>query len=275
MEAAQAELERIRVPLRPNFQGVRVEASAVEDSRRCPRRGFLLHQVGLLPGAGDAATASHSGDFPVRHVAARGGLLALLASRLSPEDWAAGAQDAALAPHLAVLGLSSGEARALGLLAPLQRLATSRALNAAVASGTLRPGWAWALETGPAVLLATPTLAWTEGGRLHLLQLLPGAVAPRGLDAFAVTASVLWHAAGTPTARVGLFFADAEEAEPRWVDAAPLPLEALARAAQALLDGAAGLPPRQPLEVCEALGCGFRFRCHAPQDLPSPARQLA
>jgi hypothetical protein len=159
----------------------------------------------------------------------------------------------------------------LGLLSPLQALANSRALKAAVASGTLRPGWARALDVGPAVLWAAPTLAWTDAGRLHVLQLLPGALPPRGLDAFAVTASVLWHAAETTAPRVGLFFADGEDGEPQWVEAAPWPLEALARTAQALLQDLTGLPPRQPLEVCEALGCGFRSRCHAApksQDTP-------
>jgi ATP-dependent helicase/nuclease subunit A len=261
-DAARTALERLRAPLHPRFEGVSLEVGALEDFHRCPRRSWLLEEVGLLPAPGDAAAPTSTG-VPVRHVSARGALLGRLASSLSPEEWAQGAPDAALVPHLAVLGLSVGEARALGLLAPLQALANSRALKAAVASGTLRPGWARTLDVGPAILSATPTLAWTEAGRLHLVQLLPGALPPRGLDAFAVTASVLWHASKTTDPRVGLFFADGEDGEPRWVEAAPWPLQALARAAQALLQDVAGLPPRQPLEVCEALGCSFRSRCHA------------
>jgi hypothetical protein len=61
---------------------------------------------------------------------------------------------------------------------------------------------------------------------------------------------------------VGLFFADAADAEPQWVDGAPLSRGELSLEVKALLEAAAGVPPLRPLPACEALGCGFRFRCH-------------
>ncbi len=262
-EAARAELLRIRAPLPSSQPGVRLTAEALEDFVRCPRRYWLVHQVGLLPTPGDAAAGPALSEVPVRHVAARGSLLERLASRLSSEDWAGGVQDAALLPHLAVLGLSLGEARALGLLAPLQSLAATAALKDAAASGTLVPGSEYVLAVGPALVVATPTLTWTDAGGLHLLRLVPGPVPPVGLEGFSGTASVLLHAAQKRSVRVGFSFADGPTAEPQWVESAPWALEQLAQAAQAMFAATSGVPARQPLERCEALGCGFRVRCHA------------
>ena len=271
MQAARTELDRIRAPLRPSFDGVPLEATALEDFHRCPRRHWLLHEVGLLLAPGDEAAAVAPGDFPVRHAAAGGALLARLASRLSTEEWASGAPDVALVPPLAVLGLSLGEARALGLLAPLRALAGTRAMRGALASGTLAPGGAFALDVGPAVLLAQAALAWREGGTLHLVHLVPGTPPPVGLEAFAVTLSALWHAAAVSSSspRVGLCFVDGADAEPQWLDAAPLSHAQLVVEATALLEECPAVPGLRPLAVCEALGCGFRSRCHARATSPS------
>ena len=267
-EAALAQLRRIRTPLSLRFQGVPLEATELEDFHRCPRRAWLLHAAGLLPGRGDEGPVTFSAELPVRHVAARSSLLARLAALLTPADWAAGVPDAALSPHLAVLGLSLGEARALRLLAPLKALAATRALKEALASGTAAPTGEVCLEAGPALLLCRATLGWQDVGGQHRLLLVPGPLPPLGLEAFGVTTSVLWHAAagaGGPR-RVGLSFVDSPDAEARWLLAAPLSREALATEAEAFLRAADGVPGSLPVARCEALGCGFRPRCH-----PAPA----
>ncbi len=262
--AALAQLARIRAPLHPPFAAVPLEAAALEEFRRCPRRHWLLDEVGLLPGPADAGEAALSAELPLRHRAARGQLLASLASALSAPAWAAGVPEAALVPHLAVLGLSLGEARALRLVAPLRALAATRALKAALASGSAAPSAELVLPAGPALLVARATLVWKDADALHLLLMVPGAPPPLGLEAFAVTGSVLWHAAAPEASgcRVGLSFVDGPDAEPRWLDAPVLSRETLAAEAQALLQVSAGLPGRRPVDVCEALGCGFRSRCH-------------
>jgi ATP-dependent helicase/nuclease subunit A len=262
-EAARAALQRIRAPLRPSFDGVPLEVAALEDFYRCPRRHWLLHQVGLLPEPGEGGVSC--GDFPVRHVAARGALLASLAARLSTAEWASGAADAALVPHLSVLGLSLGEARALGLLAPLRSFAGTAAMGRALASGALTLGEGFALNLGPAVLLSKATLFWAEAGTLHLVVLVPGSPPPAGLLAFSVTVSALWHAAAvssTAPLRVGLSFVDGPDAEPRWAESAPLSPVELVHEVRAMLQAGSGLPVSRPLEVCEALGCTFSPRCH-------------
>lgn len=214
---------------------------------------------------GDAAEWALLAELPVRHPAARGPLLASLAARLSVADWAAGVPDSALLPHLSVVGLSLGEARALGLVAPLRALASTAVLASAVASGVLRPRVQFALPAGPAVLLAQATWVWSVDGRLQVLLLVPGVRQALSAEAFAVTSSVLWHAAEASSARprVGLSFVDAPDAEPFWVEEAPLSRTQLGLAATELLAADAGLPEGRPLAVCEALGCGFRSRCHA------------
>jgi ATP-dependent helicase/nuclease subunit A len=264
VEAARTQLLRVRQPLQPAFEGVALDALALEDFRRCPRRYRLLHEVGVLPGPADAGERPLAAELPVRHRAARGPLLATLASVLSAESWATGVDDAALAPHLLVRGLSMGEARALGLVAPLRALASTRALKAALGAGALLPASELALAAGPAVLLARATLAFQEGKTLRLVLMVPGPPPPLSLEAFKVTASVLWHAArkAAPEVEVGLSFVDGKDAEPQWVDSPPLSLEELAREAEALLRASPSLPGTRPLAVCEALGCGFRARCH-------------
>ena len=85
---------------------------------------------------------------------------------------------------------------------------------------------------------------------------------PVGVDAFLVTASVLGNPSSETSPRVGLAFVDSEDAEPRWLEAAPLSPAALGVLAAELLESPPGMPDLRPLAVCEALGCGFRFRCH-------------
>jgi ATP-dependent helicase/nuclease subunit A len=265
-DAALAEVSRIRAPLHPRFSGVRLEARELEEFHRCPRRAWLLRGVGLAPGHGDAGQATSPEELPVRHVGAREGVLLRLASALAPEDWAAGVPDAALLPHLAVLGLSLGEARALRLLLPLRALAGTAAVKAAVASGATVETGEVLLTAGPAVLVARATLAWHDAEALYLLLLVFGTPPPLGLDAYRVTASVLWHGAeglGRPR-RVGLSFVDGPEAEACWLDTAPLSRDALAVEAEAFLHAAAGVRGRLSVARCEALGCGFRPRCHPP-----------
>ncbi|MGO8970322.1 MAG: UvrD-helicase domain-containing protein [Myxococcaceae bacterium] len=269
LEAALVQLGRLRTALQPTFEGVQLPASALEDFRRCPRRAWLLQQAGLCPEAGDAASLSWAGALPERHRAARPSLLAALAGALGTEAWAAGVPDSALAPHLAVRGLSLGEARALGLLAPLRALAATRALRAAVAAGVRTSPVELVLALSEAQLLATAPVAWEDAGVRYLVSLVPGAPPQLGLEAFAVTLSVLWHAP-QPSAqrRVGLSFVDGPDAEPLWLDAAPLSVSALAQQARALLHAGALLPSAQPRMRCEALGCGFAARCHpAPRGL--------
>ncbi len=132
----------------PTLCGGALEAAALEEFRRCPRRHWLLDEVGLLPGPADAGEAALSAELPLRHRAARGQLLASLASALSAPAWAAGVPEAALVPHLAVLGLSLGEARALRLVALLRALAATRALKAALASGPPRLPRSWSSPLG-------------------------------------------------------------------------------------------------------------------------------
>jgi ATP-dependent helicase/nuclease subunit A len=263
-DAALAQLSRIRTPLHLRFSSVRLEARQLEDFHRCQRRAWLLHGVGLSPGAGEAGQATSLEELPVRHVGARESVLLGLASALSQDDWAAGVPDAALGPHLAVLGLSLGEARALRLLAPLRALAATEAMKAAVASGTMVEAGELVLSTGEALLVARAALAFHDAETLHLLVIALGTPPPLGLDAYRVTTSVLWHAAeGAGRARrVGLSFVDGPDAEPFWLDTAPLSPEALAGEAEAFLHAAAGVPATLPVERCEALGCGFRRRCH-------------
>jgi ATP-dependent helicase/nuclease subunit A len=262
--AALAQLARIRAPVLCRFEGVRLEAAALEEFRRCPRRHFLLHEVGLLPGPGDGGEPAFAAELPVRHRAARGQFLAGLASALSQKAWASGVPEAALAPHLAVLGLSLGEARALRLLAPLRALAATQALKAAVASGAVAPCGELVLDAGPARLLARATLVWKDAEALCLLLMVPGTPPALGLAAYEVTCSVLWHAAAPSSSarRVGLSFVDGPDAEPLWMDAPALSREALGEEARALLHAAPGLPGRRPVAVCEALGCGFLSRCY-------------
>ncbi len=268
LEQALAEVARVRAPLRPVFEGVAVEAAALEDFHRCGRRHWLLHQVGLPPVATDAAWAR---QLPVRHRAARPGLLATLAGRLGSDAWAAGLPDGVLMPHLAVLGLSLGEARALGVLQPLRALAATQALRAAATGGARLSARELVLDAGEARLLARAALAWEQDGTQHLLSLVPGVPPPLGLLAFPVTLSVLWHAAEVHDAvprRVGLCFVDSPDAAPRWVDAPPLSRAELGEAVHALLHVEDSVPLLQPRERCAALGCGFAVRCHpAPPGL--------
>ncbi len=268
LKQALVEVARVRAPLRPVFEGVRVEAAALEDFHRCRRRHWLLHQVGLPPVPTDAAWA---GQLPVRHRAARPGLLATLAGRLGTDAWAAGLPDAVLLPHLAVLGLSLGEARALGVLQPLRALAATQALRAAASGGARLSGCDLVLDAGEARLLARAALAWEQDGTPHRLSLVPGVPPPLGLLAFPVTLSVLWHAAEAHDAvprRAGLCFVDSPDAAPRWVDAPPLSRAELGEAVHELLHGEDSIPLLQPKERCAALGCGFAARCHpAPPGL--------
>ena len=275
-DAALAQLGRIRAPLHPAWEAVPLPATALEDFHRCPRRHWLLHQVGLLPGADDGGGAVSARELPVRHVGARESLLADLASALGLEAWAAGVPDGALAPHLTVLGLSLGEARALRLVAPLRALAATQAVKRAVASGVATPSGELVLAAGPALLLARATLLWADTEALHLLLLVSGKPPPFGLDAFQVTSSVLWHAAKprASVCRVGLSFVDGPDAEPRWLDSPPLSRAALAEEAQALLDASGAIPGCLPVSRCHGLGCGFLSRCH-PSAPAAPASPTA
>jgi ATP-dependent helicase/nuclease subunit A len=261
---ARARLAKLRAAVPVRWAGTCWEAAAVEDFRRCPRRYVLLQTLGLPP-AGDGlfADAPWVGELSVRHRAARGRLLCTLAARLESADWQAGVPDAALTPHLAVLGLSLGEARALGLLAPLQALARTRALEAAAHSGALAGGVDMALQLEEAQLRVRATLVWPVEGRLEVLLLRPGAPPALGLEAYAVTTSVVLHAlAPHGPARVGVAFADGLDVEPLWLAAPPLSRSALALEVEALLRAGPKLPQARPPERCEALGCGFRARCH-------------
>jgi ATP-dependent helicase/nuclease subunit A len=271
-ETALAELSRIRAPLRPVWKGVPLEASVLEDFRRCPRRHWLLREAGLPPAPTEASVVAVAGQLPVRHVGGRVSLLACLVARFSASDWASGVPDSALAPHLAVVGLSLGEGRALGLFAPLRALASTRALKEAVASGTLVSVGDLGLDVGPALLSSrSATLGWTDAGTRSVLVLVSGTPPPVGLEAFAVTTALRWHAHAAPGVqlRVGVSFVDAPDAEPRWTDAAPLSLAELARQARALLESRNGVSHQRPLPVCEELACGFRSRCYPA---PAPSR---
>ncbi len=266
LDAGLAQLRRVRAALHPSFEGVPLPASTLEDFRRCPRRGWLLQQAGLPPEAGDGAWPAWAAQLPVRHRAARASLLATLAGALSSEAWAAGVPDAALLAPLAVRGLSLGEARALGVLAPLRALARTGALRTAAAAGARTSAVELVLAAGEAQLLATAPLCWTHEGVQSLLCIVTGAPPPVGLAAFAVTLSVLWHAAPPAEGRrVGLSFVDGPDAEPWWLSGPPLSVAALAEEAQQLLHAAVGLPAALPQERCLALGCGFAARCHPGQ----------
>jgi ATP-dependent helicase/nuclease subunit A len=261
LREALAEAARVRAPLRPTFEAVTLEVAALEDFHRCPRRHWLLHQVGVpsVP-----AETRWTRQLPVRHRAARPGLLATLAGRLSTDAWAAGLPDAALLPQLAVLGLSLGEARALGLLQPLRGLAATPAVRAATAGGARLSAREFVLDAKEARLVGRAALGWEQDGVLHLLSLVSGVPPPLGLLAFPVTLSVLWHAAEPQAAsrRVGLCFVDSPDAAPRWVDAPPLSRAQLDEAVHVLLHAEDSVPALQPPERCAALGCGFSARCH-------------
>lgn len=267
LEGGLAELVRVRTPLRPSWEGLPLRAAALEDYGRCPRRHWLLHQLGLPPPPEDVVDASWVEALPARHRAARGRQLVALAAALPKQAWAAGVGDAHVAPQLAVLGLSLGEARALNLLGPLRALAATRALQEATHAPGPVSAAEFVLAVGGARLSARSPLGWQVKGVLHLLLLAPGAPPPLGLAAFPVALSVLWHAAApkAPKRRVGLSFVDGPDAEPLWLDHPPLSTAALAEQLQSLLDAAGGLPPVQVRERCQALGCRFVERCHAGQ----------
>jgi len=262
-EGATTLLARLRAPAAPRWEGVCIEAAHLEDARRCPRRAWLLHRVGLVAGGEPVADVPGLDALGPRHRGARTELLRSLAGALSSSDWAAGADDEALRPHLVVRGLSLGEARALGLLQPLRRLAGTEALRAGAASGTLQSGVELALDLGEVRLLVRAHLCWEDAPRLRVLLLLPGA-GPGSVDSWAVTTSVVLHALASHGARshVGLVFLDGAAEQPLWVETAPLSREALVEEARTLLGSTQDGVEGRAHATCVALGCGFVGRCH-------------
>jgi ATP-dependent helicase/nuclease subunit A len=265
-ERASSLLASLRARPQPRWESVPLAAARLEDARRCPRREMLLHQLGLAPEGEEVAGVPWAAALGPRHRGARVELLGALAGALSASDWAAGASDEVLRPHLVVRGLSLGEARALGLLEPLQRLARTEGIRAAAASGTLRGGVELALDLGEVQSLVRAPLCWEEAFGLHVLLLLPGKP-PMSLDSWAVTTSVALHALEPfgARARVGLSFLGDGGQEPHWIESAPLSREALAEEARRLLGRAREEAAGRPHATCVALGCGFVGRCH-----PSP-----
>ena len=256
-------LASVRAPLVPPFQGVVLEAAWLEDARRCARRAWLLDHLGLPPGD-EVADVAWGARLGARHRAARAGLVRSLAAALTASDWANGVPDEGLRPHLAVRGLSLGEARSLGVLQPLRVLAGSEAMRAAAASGPSLGEAQLSLQLDGLRVLQRVPLRWMNAAGEHLLLPVSGR-AP--VAAWEVTTSVLLHALGSPPgrARVGLFFLDGAGPEPVWVTAPALSREVLAGEARELLAPVSDAPPGRPHATCSALGCGFVGRCH-----PSP-----
>ena len=265
-ERASSLLVSLRAKPVLRWEAVPLEAARLEDARRCPRREVLLHQLGLAPEGEEVVGVPWVAALGPRHRGARARLLGELAGALSAADWAAGAGDEAVRPHLVVRGLSLGEARALDLLAPLQGLAGTKAVRAALRSGALRSGVELAVDAGEVRLLVRAPLCWEDASGLSVLLLLPGEP-PASLESWSVTTSVVLHALEplATRARVGLSFLGEAGQEPRWVESAPLSIQVLAAEAHALLRRTREEADGRPHATCVALRCGFVGRCH-----PSP-----
>ena len=258
VEPARVEraLERLRPAPPTDSAPVPLSLEALEDAAGCPRRFRLRWVEGHREGPGRGAIAPSS----PRHRDAAPALARQLIALLPAASWAEGVTDAGALPALARLGLSPGEASALGILPVLRRIAP--------ALRSLGTGWTWRtwvpvqLELGPAEVRDVLPLLLEGPGGCRAVTVVPG---PPGTEGTPATEAVLLAALGVDAGRpVEVASVPLEGGGPMltWTKAPRLGEQGLRSAATAAVEARHALPEVIPIERCQALGCGFLARCH-------------
>ena len=262
-EEVTALLERVRAPTVGSPASMVLPVTQLQDLVACPRRFHFVHQIGLSERSGSFEQAPEaSGDEDVR---ARGTAAHRLLG-LTPL-WVEGT--AGLTSTLRELRRSEGLDRLVGddVLGWVERFWNSN-FGRSLTTATVHRELPFALSLGRVVLRGQIDLLVIQPGGAVVIDYKTSTLPPAGLEPYRFQLGCYALAAqrfcGGPV-RAGIVFLRDESPEPHFLpDFEPTQLVApLGEESRRLAQSQrTGIWEGRPRDRCEALGCGYVYRCH-------------
>jgi len=267
-------LEAAARPPPPAVREMLLPVTQLQDLWQCPRRYRYAWELGLPEQAKRPVVAKDAGDGPdlrLRGIAAHRLLELLPLTPPAPE----------LEAQLTALAAGDGltvEPEVLSVVARFWRTPFARSLVEAGAGRVFRElPFALRLDDGDGFSLVVrgqiDLVVEDATGTALVVDYKTTRRSAAGVSPYAFQLACYALAAqrflreGVPV-KTGIAFLDDADPSPVWAEAGPLDAVGLARAARAWVNAPVGQEwPVLEVSRCEALGCGYRWRCHGGKRL--------